>query len=172
MSALAFPVAFEKRSMSAGSPFHRIPSWRKGRSRTLVFSLWILVSFLDRVSFHTSLLESADLLLSIVRNLHCFLFLCLWTCPGLQGRQRRAFSSCRSNGRIGRVRKTSKLVVRHLEQKTREKHFFSSEEHLERTESSVASADLTLETDGKNNIQHFLVGVILYRNVGFSSIAY
>ena len=28
------------------------------------------------------------------------------------------------------VRKTSKLVVRHLEQKTREKHFFSSEEHL------------------------------------------
>ena len=35
------------------------------------------VSFLDRVLFHTtSLLESTDLLLSIVRNLHCFSFLC------------------------------------------------------------------------------------------------
>ena len=38
-----------------------------------------LDSSLDRVSFHTSLLESTDLLLSTVRNLHCFCFLCTLT---------------------------------------------------------------------------------------------
>ena len=75
-------------------------------------------------------------------------------------------------GESGGYARLQKLVVRHLEQKTREKHLFSSEEHLERTESSVASADLTLETDGKNNIQHFLVGVLLHRNDGFNPIAY
>ena len=36
------------------------------------------------------------LLLSIVRFLYCFLFLCPQTCPSLQQRQRWAFSSCLS----------------------------------------------------------------------------
>ena len=45
---------------------------RRTRSRPHCLFHWILVSFLDRVSFHTYLLESTDLLLSIVRNLHCF----------------------------------------------------------------------------------------------------
>ena len=36
--------------------------------------LGVLAYSLDRVSFHTDLLESIDLLLSILRNFHCFFF--------------------------------------------------------------------------------------------------
>ena len=56
MSALAFPVAFEKRSMSAGSPFLKDFSLST-MVANFCLCLWILVSFLDPVSFHTSLQE-------------------------------------------------------------------------------------------------------------------
>ena len=48
--------------------------------------LWILASSLECVSFNSYLLGSIDILLPIVRTLHCFFFLCPW----LQQGQRRA----------------------------------------------------------------------------------
>ena len=60
-------------------------SWTLANLR---FLLLILVSLLDRVSFHTYLLENKDLLLYIVRIFHRFCvricFLCPETCRGLQ----------------------------------------------------------------------------------------
>ena len=46
---------------------------------------WVLAFSRGRVTFHTHLLGSNDLLLSIVRNIHCFFFLYPWTCSSARG---------------------------------------------------------------------------------------
>ena len=73
--------------MLAGSPFLkpfsvRCPSFLGNSAESwtvanLYMFLWILAYSLDRVAFHTCLLERIILLLSIVRNLHSLLFFAL-----------------------------------------------------------------------------------------------
>ena len=61
--------------------FLGFPSWRAG-PRALPLFLWIHVFSRVCVALHNFLLENIDLLLSVVRNLHCFIFLCPKTCLG------------------------------------------------------------------------------------------
>ena len=79
-------VFFSRRTFACRGPsFQEVPSWRAGRSRTLTFScgfslaLWIV--------FHSTLISSRAL--NAVSTVA--FFLCPWTCPWLQQRQRRAF---------------------------------------------------------------------------------
>ena len=81
-----FSTPKKSRSMLTGFPFLNNVSLsgsffptnsvveRAGRSRILTFSLGVLAYSLDRVSFHTYLLERIDLLLSSARNFHCLFF--------------------------------------------------------------------------------------------------
>ena len=60
-----------------GPSFQGVPSWRElDGSEPFLCPLGSRYFSLDRVSFHTFLVESIDLLLSTVRNLHCLFFLC------------------------------------------------------------------------------------------------
>ena len=78
-------------SFPVGSLFPRNSVMESRTVATPYLFLWVPAHSLGRVSFHTYLFKSTDLLLSIVRNIHCFFFLCPQTCPWLQLRQKRAF---------------------------------------------------------------------------------
>ena len=91
---------FSKRSMLGGFPslkdfFLSVPSFLGNPS----WRAWVLASSLDRVPDHTCLIESTDLLLSIVRNLHCSFFLCPYTCPWPAAPE-AGFSRCISRGEM------------------------------------------------------------------------
>ena len=91
--------------MSAGSPFLNylflsgslfprnsvVDSWTVANPN---LCLWVLAYSLDRVSFHTDLLESIDLLLSIVGNLHLFIFPLPLDLPLAAAAPEAGFSSC------------------------------------------------------------------------------
>ena len=85
---------FYKRSIPAGC------LRRVGRAANPCPVLWILVYFLDRVAYHTYLLESADLILSAARNLHCFFFLCQRRALQVVSHEKRIFSKKKKTVKI------------------------------------------------------------------------
>ena len=89
LAGISFPERLFPCRVPLSKKFHRGELDGRG---TLTFSFWVLASSLDRVSFHTHLLESIDLFGCPLYGISTVaVSFAPWTCPWLQQGQRRTF---------------------------------------------------------------------------------